>query len=366
MENKRNITWVDSLKGIAMCGVVMIHAGGAVLPSFLGRIGNIGKNGVQLFFVISVYLAYSSLDRVYSKDDKRFDINKLKTWWLGKFLKLMPLYYMAIFLYTVIEGGNKGWLGNEGHVTVKNILAHMLFLHGLVPHYSNSILGVEWYLGVLAIFYFCVPFLHKIVNSFEKSVLAFTVVAFACPVINTFAHSLCVDKAEAEIYLSYIGTFWIFAQLAVIMFGIIVYYIVKSNALAAIKQKRILSYTLLIFASAMIVGQAYDKNILFIIGKLPLFAVWFGMIIVSQSLCSCRLVDNVVFQQIGKYSYSIYLFHFILIHLYDRFIPLHVGNDIINWGIKYCIVIFVSYLISLALNRFFDVPLNRWLIHKLN
>ena len=36
MENKRNITWVDSLKGIAMCGVVMIHAGGGGSPIVLG------------------------------------------------------------------------------------------------------------------------------------------------------------------------------------------------------------------------------------------------------------------------------------------------------------------------------------------
>ena len=47
------LKWIDALKGIAICGVVMIHSGGSNMPSYLGAIGAVGKNGVQLFFLIS-------------------------------------------------------------------------------------------------------------------------------------------------------------------------------------------------------------------------------------------------------------------------------------------------------------------------
>lgn len=62
---KARISWIDSLKGIAICGIIMIHSGGADLPSLFGKIGNIGKNGVQLFFLISAYLSFISLERYF-------------------------------------------------------------------------------------------------------------------------------------------------------------------------------------------------------------------------------------------------------------------------------------------------------------
>lgn len=37
--NAKKIDWIDSLKGIATCGIVMVHGGVDVLPFPLGRLG---------------------------------------------------------------------------------------------------------------------------------------------------------------------------------------------------------------------------------------------------------------------------------------------------------------------------------------
>lgn len=42
-------TWLDALKGIAICGVIMTHSGEADMSSFVGTIGRLGRNGVQMF-----------------------------------------------------------------------------------------------------------------------------------------------------------------------------------------------------------------------------------------------------------------------------------------------------------------------------
>ena len=55
-----HIDWIDGLKGVAILGVILIHCGGASLPFPLSNVGDAGKYGVQLFFLISGYLAFLS------------------------------------------------------------------------------------------------------------------------------------------------------------------------------------------------------------------------------------------------------------------------------------------------------------------
>lgn len=57
------IRGIDSLKGLAICLVILTHIGmGNVLSNELERaIANNGARGVQLFFLISAILTYRSI-----------------------------------------------------------------------------------------------------------------------------------------------------------------------------------------------------------------------------------------------------------------------------------------------------------------
>ena len=62
----KNVSWIDSLKGIAMCGIILIHSRVGDLPSVIVKsVGNAGKYGVQLFLLLSAYLIYDSLERYF-------------------------------------------------------------------------------------------------------------------------------------------------------------------------------------------------------------------------------------------------------------------------------------------------------------
>lgn len=52
---KEKYQWIDSLKGIAICGVVMIHSGVSNLPFPLGRLGAGGAYGVYIFLCYQLY-----------------------------------------------------------------------------------------------------------------------------------------------------------------------------------------------------------------------------------------------------------------------------------------------------------------------
>lgn len=349
-------SWIDSLKGIAICGVIMIHSGGSSLPAPIGIWGTLGRNGVQLFFILSSILTFSSLEKLYSNNR----IVKLKNirWILKKFLNLIPLYYLAIFLYIIIIGGCPYWYGEEGHITIFNILAHLTFTHGLFPHYTDSIIGIEWYLGVLAIFYVVAPILYKFVNSFEKSIV-FTVGSIVlCYFINYYSNCWIPETSDAYIYSTYFGTFWFFAQLLVLALGINTFYILKFD-MSGLTEKKLISFGMLIFALIMIWGQANDANSLYLMSSDTIFGVWCVIIIISQSIRNTALIDNGLFRTLGRYSYPIYLFHYLIINIYSKYVNFDVGIMTISWFIQYIIVIGVSLLVAFVMEKFIDAPLKK-------
>lgn len=366
MEQSKNITWIDALKGIAICGIVMVHSGGGNLPSVLGTIGSMGSKCVQLFFVISAYLAYVSLDHNFNNRTTEISLSAVKDWWLKKFMRLIPLYYIAIALYTIFADGSNAWLGSEGHITVKNVLAHLFFVHGFVPHYTDSIIGVEWYLGVLAIFYICVPLIYKYIDSFEKAFALFVIGTFGCSFLNNYGYAHIPAVEDSYVYSSYFGTYWFFAQLPTLLFGILLYFVITGEALKNIRNKKLLSYALLLASVIMLAGQAYNKNVLFRMSLYTLYGFWFGGIVLSQVLWKCPILDNRFFRMLGKYSYPIYLFHYILLNWYGKIVTVQTGYAMVDWGIKYVIVMTISFGVSYVLTRFVDKPIYRRLSETLN
>lgn len=363
--NNESIGWINGMKGIAMCGVIMVHLGGSSLPSIMGHIGSIGKNGVQIFFLLSAYLTYCSLDKIFGGGYKlyheKMSFKSVCIWWKKKFIKLIPIYYLMLIVCAVFEGGNIRWLGSEEHITFLNMLSHFLFIHGLFPHYTDSIIGVEWYLGALAIFYIMAPILYKYINSLEKSVGIFVVSIPMCYLVKECADLFLPAVEDVYIYETYIDEFGILAQLPVLLLGIVLFFALKSYDEQKIKEKRTLSYALLVFSLIMILGQAYQKNTLYMINEATIFGIWFLGISISQAIWQCPLIDNCVFRTIGKYSYPIYLIHFFFIQMFQKYYDLNIQNEILNWGLQYIIVLSISMAVSIVIIKFYDRPLLKWM-----
>jgi peptidoglycan/LPS O-acetylase OafA/YrhL len=354
-------TWIDALKGIAICGVIMIHSGGAGMPSILGKIGAIGQNGVQLFFLLSSYLAFVSFEHNVNKNGNQIRGN-IK-WVIKKFIRLIPLYYLSLLVCGVFQGGSATWLGSEGHIKIGNVISHITFTHGFFPHYTDSIIAVEWYLGVLAVFYIFMPLLFKWINTLEKSIICFIISGFTSYLLSYIGNSFLIPNTDdAYIYSSYFGNFWFVTQFPVIILGIVLYYIFKSNILEKIEKRTVFSYILLLFSVYMIFGMALGYNNLLGLSSFTLFGIWFLILAISQKLNSCIFIDNKLFVFLGKHSYPIYLFHFFLVAAYGKFVPTLTENMVVNWLIKYLIIVIVSSIIAIPLEKYFDAPI----VKKLN
>lgn len=358
MMNNSRMVWIDSLKGLAILGIIMIHSGGAKLPDPLGIVARFGGSGVQLFFVISAFLTFLSLEKV-GMCSKCFVT--YFSWFLKKVIVLCPLYYLTLLLSILVTGGNSYWYGSEGGITIWNVISHVTFTWGFVPHYCNSIIGGEWYLGTLIIFWIIAPFLFRIINSFERATVFFFCTTIVCKYINAFADNRIPDIADAYIYKVYFRDFWIFAQLPILALGICLFFILRIISCIEIKEKRLLSWGLLLFSTVMMWGQMNYRNVLYDISEGALIAFWFMLLIISQSIYKNCLVNNFIFSILGQHSYIIYLFHGIAIYLFDKYINISTGYSVLDWGIKYFVLIVIMILWASLMDKYIDKPYRKWI-----
>lgn len=141
--DSRRLVEVDALRGLAAMAVVFFH--------FTTRFGQLfkghpspslsfptGHYGVNLFFIISGFVIFMTLERTKKPMD----------FVVSRFSRLFPAYWFAIFLTLAITH----WLGLPGKlVSIDTAFANMIMMHGVfnVPHVD----GVYWTLEVELLFY---------------------------------------------------------------------------------------------------------------------------------------------------------------------------------------------------------------------
>ena len=342
---------LDSMKGIAILMVVMIHTGAANLPSVLGKIGAAGRTGVQIFFIVSGILTMKSYENY------KLNGGGPGVWLMRKVIRLVPLYFIAIFSYTFICGGFSGWLGSEENVTIGNVITHLFFIHGLFPHYANSIIGVEWYIGTLFIYYLLTPILYKICKGIERTMCIFMISTLICTITINILCKTVIDVVDAEIYYGYFATFSPLAQFPVYMLGILIYNMIyKSLVLKNVKNKALFSGSMLIFALTILAGNILGMNQIKGITNYTLYGIVYAFIIISMYISKVVIVDNCIFNFIGKNSYGIYLIHMMVINLYEKNVK--VDLNIKTWIIKYIIIFGISLVGAIIINKCIEKPIS--------
>ncbi len=349
--NKEEYGYINALKGLAILAVTMVHTGASDLPGIWGRIGNNGARGVQLFFVISGMLTFRSLSGYFP--DRKLTLASVGKWYLSRYIRIAPMYYISLALSMLTGSWSAQWLGTEGHVTIQNILAHVFLIHGLFPHYTNSILSVDWYLGCLWIFILLSPILFYYIDSLEKSVILAIIVYVSDPILSMGLSYLLPVGSDPTIYNMYIGYFSPFTQLLVYVTGIVMFFMIGYIQGKEVKCKRILSYTLLFFSVILMYGQAKGAGTIYLLSPPEMFGLFFGIMVLSQSVYASVLIDNPFFRLFGKYSYGMYLFQFIWLDFYHKYIN---RNGTIAWILDFLISVCALLLISFLFTRFYEKP----------
>lgn len=317
---QRHLLWVDALRGLAIFGVLICHAGQQVenLPSFLGNLTYQGAMGVQLFYMISAFTLFLSL-----ANRKKTEKKPLVNFFIRRFFRIAPLFYCAIAFYILTTGmGPNYWIEDGKSITILNLITHLTFTNGWNPYWINSLVPVGWSIAIEMPFYLIVPYLFKNIKTLNQAIWLTLIVLLISKLINYLLsqNPLILDRQVWNLFLVY----WLPSQLPFFALGIVLYFLLV-DAIKQHSSQVSLNYQLrktltpLFLISLFIAVFSYvSKTQLGMLGFLYGIALLGLAVFLSQH--SVLWLVNKFWCYLGKISYSAYLTHLIVLYVIKNFL----------------------------------------------
>lgn len=311
INGSKNITTLDLFRGIAGYGVAICH-----FYYYLYNLDNFQFYSiffVEFFFVLSGFVLFPQLQKVYNNK------KNIKIFYFRRWLRTIPPYVVALICYSMLFSKFDG-----------DTLKYLFFVQKISPNFLElDYFSIAWSLSVEEFFYFIFPIFLIVFNKkkFIHILILFISLIYALKIVYLFTN------VDHEFYR--IGTF---LRLDAIAFGIITRIYLKKiknnllNIFSAILIAFIMNYFLINLKDLTAIELSFFVVLIqfFSINMIIIF-VNFNKAIVNKFLVN-------FFSLLSKQTYSIYLFHFVIIYL--------IGQNIFLLEQK---LIFPLYIISLFL-----------------
>lgn len=304
------LDFLDALRFFAIIYVVISHLilipqPNLAIPEWIAPfLINGGDAGVSLFFVLSAF----SLS--YAMDKRSGENMLLRNFYIRRFFRIAPLFYLMMEIYWIRDAVVFDVLH-----PVWEILVNASLVFNLVPSCITGFVWASWTIGVIALLYLIYPIIHKYIRNLYGT-LAF----FVASVLMAWGWSYFIKNyGVATGYLnaddvSFVWGFGFLQHLPVFVCGIIIYRLFF-DYLIKIKQKsRQLYGILFILAFVLFYGVLLTESMQNILwGKTILHGICFSLLVLGLALNPFRFLVNAKTAYLGKVSYSMYLFHPLLI-----------------------------------------------------
>ncbi|MEJ0004933.1 MAG: acyltransferase [Steroidobacteraceae bacterium] len=303
-----HLTYVDQLRGIAILMVIAVHAAQAVanLPDALIILLEYGQTGVQLFFVVSAF----TLCRSHAS--RQSEENATLKFYLRRFFRIAPLYYLAIALYwtigTVFDGFGRvpsPWAYSRG-----NTVANVLFAHGFIRSANNVVVPGGWSIGTEMAFYAVFPVLILIClqaySHFRaRATWMLAMAAFALSV------AACIALAHSTVVFLVLNSFLYFnllVQAPVFMLGVAAYFQYRESHMPiAAPACSVLAFLILTLLGIVLLQLRTSAATV----MLPI-ASGASFVFLLDAFRTLQRNWRVL-ARIGQVSYSMYIFHFVFV-----------------------------------------------------
>lgn len=345
------LNYIDAIRGLAIIMVIMHHTaqqGFVKIPHAVAVFLSLGSRGVQLFFIASAFTLFRSYKNRSSVENK-----PTRNFFIRRFFRISPVYYLAILYYMFHESlGAKYWLGSQPFISMYNKISNMLFLHGFSPYWTNTLVPGGWSIAVEMMFYLIFPFLFFRIKTIND---AFVFLNISLIFKLIFQEILSYYQLMTSDFLWNEYLFYYFpCQLPIFALGIIMFFLIQdSKSINQVSNKTLLSSLALL---PLQIGSALD----FLYLNHIIFGIIFVVFGVLLSKGKFSFFNITLIRYIGKISYSMYIFHFIVIswlakyHLMDFF-----DNYLINYVTRLLLILFISIIISKISYNLIEVPFQK-------
>ena len=353
---KPKFAYIDCLRGYAILLVMACHTAYAVpqLPYPVHRLAVFGWHGVQLFFLASCLTLMMSAQ--YERD--RTGQVRAGDFFIRRFLRIAPMYYLAAAFYWLIDPVKDANLGQ--------LLASLLFVNVWNPVTTTTtgawqVVPGGWSIGVEFTFYFLFPLFIALITNVRRAVLLLAATLILAATLDSFLMPGMTARYGAEAADNFLY-FWFFNQAPVFVLGSLIFFAVRSmdrqpaGRLAQLINRHDGFLLLFSLVLVLIVAMAPLRfgHQLMLQAAVPQFiatAGAFAFFILAMSRSNSFLVNPVV-AGIGKVSFSAYLLHFAVIELVLKPHGAFFHLDATGWT---AIAVFVGVLaVVVAVTCFFS------------
>lgn len=338
-----NLKYIDSIRGIAILMVISTH----VIASFQNInpisyfLSIYGQMGVQLFFIAS------SFTLCLSSENRKNEKNKNWNYVIRRFFRIAPGYYFAIILYTIYNHLNQYFSFQQiGEIEWRAIIINLLFSNGYFPSVLNKIVPGGWSISTEMSFYLLFPFIFSFYQKKKSKKTLLFLIPFLSIVFSQIAVRILGNYGYEMSNNSFVY-FNIINQIPVFIIGISYYFLLKKynfNYSSWIDILLFISFTIITIA-------LWSLKIDYLFSVIPITSAISFVFIMEIMRKSDKLNINLL-EKIGRASYSMYLFHFLVIDFVDySFKKLGLSFNNINFFIFYILVAGITYFIAnLSLN----------------
>lgn len=292
VSSSEHLPALDGLRGLAILLVILFHTF-HFMP---------GWCGVDLFFVLSGFLITGQLI------ESKHHINYFKSFWIKRFLRIFPLYYLVLAIILI----PKNFFNI--HTVSFSSWSYWFYLQNWEYVYMSAFpdgkdtLNHFWSLAIEEQFYFVFPILIKYIpNKNLPWILISLIISAICFRYYYF------NNENIGYYVATIS------RMDALSIGALIAIIIRENKSLLAKWTHYFFYHSLIYIVLAITINAdvHFTNPLIAKFGLTAYALLFGCLLI-YSLCPSpksyfkKFLLNDILRYIGKISYGLYVFHWIL------------------------------------------------------
>ena len=325
----------DGLRAVAVVSVMLFHAG---FPGF-----KLGSLGVDLFFALSGFL----ITHLFIKEYQRSKTINLKNFWIRRFLRLMPIYWLYLSIITILIATGVGELTEYGGWSPAEYIASMwLYFINYLPFggiWTKQYLTIHlWTLAVEEQFYLIWPLVMVFLLrcGWLLKGLLIILVLFAFYYLFFASYSELLKKISGRGITLFLGC--LFAVFCYQKQFHKIFKMLPANYMALLILLIFFGMTALIY-----LGSCQEKHIE------ARFSAYFGALFCCLIVClyhqsqtySHRILELPVLTYVGKISYGIYLYHILVQKVvWELIYP----DDFFNSPVDYLLRLIIYFALTLV------------------
>lgn len=298
---------------------------------------------MQLFFLVSAYTLMASF---HSRKTETFP---LRNFFIRRFFRIAPLYYLAILYFTFQRFIGFGYFATgqmAEHLPVTRFFSYVFFLNGFNPYWINNLVPGGWSIAVEMSFYAVLPLFFRYVKNGNHAVWLLAGSVVFRIVMELLLHKTFFNTNE---YLFY----YLPNQLPVFSLGILAFFVVRDGFSSFSAGSLVCLAALFFLLNFAMVGTHFNLSV----------AYFFLLVALAKK--PFKLLANKGLAQVGQVSFSLYLVHFAVLYWLQvlqltQLIAVHYAfAAALDFLLRFALLFGVSFLVSIGTYRFIERPFQR-------